>query len=97
MSSAPKERVEVRGIKLKCDLTYEEGPMDILEVQECVTRSRRVKLYKVLWNNQSEHDATWEREDYLQDTYPFFFAKWYAFQISGRDFYKGEGCNTPVL
>jgi hypothetical protein len=64
----------VRGIKLKYDLTYKEGHMDILEVQEHVSRSRRVKLYKVLWNDQSERDATWEREDYLRDTYPFFFA-----------------------
>jgi hypothetical protein len=68
---------------LKSDLTYEEGPVDILEVQEWITRSRVVKLYKVLWNNHTELDATWEREDYLRDTYPIFFAKQYAFQISG--------------
>jgi hypothetical protein len=35
----PEERVEVRGIKLKSDLTYEEGPVNILEVQEHVTQS----------------------------------------------------------
>ena len=54
-----------------------------------------VKFYKVMWSNQgSESDATWEREDYLEDVYPTFYSKWYTFQISGRDFYKGEGCNT---
>ena len=34
-----------------------------------------IKLYRVLWNNQSERDATWESEDYLQATYPSFYEK----------------------
>jgi hypothetical protein len=78
----PEKRVEVRRIKLESDLVYEEKPMTVLEVKERVTRNQRVKLYKVVWSNHSECDATWEREDYLQDTYPTFYAKWYAFQIS---------------
>ena len=54
-----------------------------------------VKFYKVMWSNQgSESDATWERGNYLMNVYLTFYSKWYAFQISGRDFYKGEGCNT---
>jgi hypothetical protein len=53
-----------------------------------------VKLYKVVWSNHGERDVTWEREDYLRDNYSTFYTKWYAFQISGQDFYKGEGCNT---
>jgi hypothetical protein len=61
----PEERVEVRRIKLKSDLIYEEKPVTILEVKERVTRSQVVKLYKVVWSNHSERDATWEREDYL--------------------------------
>jgi hypothetical protein len=48
-----------------------------------------------MWSNQgSESDATWEREDYLQEGYKEFYQQWYAFQILGQDFYKGEGCNT---
>jgi hypothetical protein len=93
----PEERVTVRRIKLKYDLSYKEKPVYVLDTQERVTRSRVVKLYKVVWSNHSEHDATWEREDYLKEHHPTFYAKWHAFQISGRDFYKGEGCNTLVL
>jgi hypothetical protein len=55
----PEERVEVRRIKLKSDLIYEEKPMTILEVKERVTQSQVVKLYKVVWSNHNEHDATW--------------------------------------
>ena len=36
----------------------------------------------------------WEIEDYARDGYKEFYQQWYTFQISGRDFYKGEGCNT---
>jgi hypothetical protein len=90
----PKERVEVRRIKLKFDLSYEEKPVYVLDTLERVTRSRVVKLYMVVWSNHGERDATWEREDYLKDNYSAFYEKWYSFQISGRDFYKGEDCNT---
>ena len=68
----------------------------MIDTRERVTQSRVVKFYKVMWSNQgSERDATWEREDYLRDGYKEFYQQWYAFQIMGQDFYKGEGCNTP--
>ena len=81
----------MRRINLKSDLSYEEKPVGALETQERVTHRRVVKLYKVVWSNHSERDATWEWEDYLKKNYPAFFIKWYAFQISGRDFSKGGG------
>jgi hypothetical protein len=61
----PEERVTVRKIKLKSDLSYEK-PAQVLDTQERVTRSRVIKLYKVVWSNYSERDTTWEREDYLK-------------------------------
>jgi hypothetical protein len=45
----PEERVVVRRIKLEFDLPYEEKPVYVLDTQERVTRSRVVKLYKVVW------------------------------------------------
>jgi hypothetical protein len=89
-----EERVAVRRIKLKSDLSYEEKPVYVLDTQERVTRNWVVKLYKVVWSNHGERDATWERDDYLKDNHSTFYTKWYDFQISGRDFYKGEGCNS---
>jgi len=69
----PKERVEVRDIKLKSDLVCEEKPVAILDHKERVTRNRVVKFYKVLWSNHGEEDATWETEDYLKEVYKTFF------------------------
>jgi hypothetical protein len=79
----PEERVEVRHIKLKSDLSYEEKLVYVLDTLERVTQSRLVKLYKVVWSNHGERDATWEREDYLKDNHSAFYEKLYAFQISG--------------
>jgi len=69
----PKERVEVRDIKLKSDLVYEEKPVAVLDRKERATRNRVVKFYKVLWSNHGEEDATWETEDYLKEVYKTFF------------------------
>jgi hypothetical protein len=69
----PEERVEVRRIKLKSDLSYEEKLVYVLDTLERVTRSRVVKLYKVVWSNHGERDATWERYDYLKDNYSAFY------------------------
>jgi hypothetical protein len=44
----PEERVDVRCIKLKSDLAYEEKLVYVLDTQERVIHSRVVKLYKVV-------------------------------------------------
>ena len=59
-----EEAIEPTNIELQSDLTYEEKPIRVLEVMERVTWSKVIKFYKVVWNNHSEQDATWEREDY---------------------------------
>jgi hypothetical protein len=61
----PEEEVKVRDIKIKKTLTYVEEPIYVLDRKGRVTRNRVVKLYKIMWSNHSERDATWEREDYL--------------------------------
>ena len=69
----PEERAEVRDIKLKSDLAYEEKLVQILDTKDRVTQNHVIMFYKVMWNNHSEQDATWEREDYLREVYPTFY------------------------
>ena len=71
-----EEAIEPTSIKIQSDLTYEERPIKVLEEMERVTRSKVIKFYKVIWNNHSEQDATWEREDYLREVYPSFYEEW---------------------
>ena len=72
----PEEAIAPTNVQLQSDLTYEEKSIRVLEEMERVTRSKVIKFYKVVWNNHSEQDATWEREDYLQEVYPAFFQEW---------------------
>jgi len=93
----PEERVETRGLKLQSDLSYEEKPMQVLDVKERVTRGRVIKLYRVLWNHQSERDATWEREVYLQATYPSFYENGTSFKSRDEIFVRGRAVTLLVL
>ena len=72
----PEEAIEPTNIKIQSDLTYEERPIQVLEEMERVTRSKVIKFYKVIWINHSEQDATWKREDYLDEVYPSFYEEW---------------------
>jgi len=65
--------VEVRDIKLKSDLVYEEKHVAVVDRKERVTRNHVDKFYKVLWSNHGEEDATWETEDYLKEVYKTSF------------------------
>ena len=43
----PEERVESRDIKLQSDLSYEEKPVQVLDVKERVTRAKVIKLFRI--------------------------------------------------
>ena len=72
----PQEAIEPANLKIQSDLTNEGKPIWVIEEMERVTPSKVVKFYKVVWNNHSEQDATWERDDFLRDAYPIFFKNW---------------------
>jgi hypothetical protein len=66
----PTEVVEIEGLSLQPDLSYEEHPVKILDEKERVTRTKVVKFYKVQWQNHSEDEATWEQDTYILKNYP---------------------------
>jgi hypothetical protein len=59
-------------IPLKPDLTYKAYPIKILDQQDQVTCNKTIRYYKIQWNEHSEDEATWEREDFLRANYPDF-------------------------
>ena len=69
----PEEQIPLEELAVKEDLTYEEYPIKILQTVKRVTRSRVIKMCKVQWNRYIEDDATWEREEELQKSYPQLF------------------------
>jgi hypothetical protein len=52
-------------IPLEPDLTYKAYPIKVLDQQDRVTRNKTTWFYKIQWNEHSENEATWEREDFL--------------------------------
>ena len=60
-------------ITVDTDGTFEEGPVHIMDSREQVSRRKTVRLVKVLWQHCGVEEATWEREDTMQATYPFLF------------------------
>ena len=79
----PEEQLPMEELNVQDDLTYEEHPVKILETAERVTRSKVVRMCKVLWNHHTEEEATWEREDELRAEYPYLFSD--PAQSRGRD------------
>jgi hypothetical protein len=68
----PTEIVETRAIVIEPDLSYTEQPIQILDTKERVTRRKRIKIYKILWDHHTKEEATWETEFYLQRNFPNF-------------------------
>ena len=90
----PEETIEPTNLKLQSYLTYEEKPVQLLDEKERVTRSKVIKFYKVMWNNHSEWDATWEREDYLREVYPKFMKNGRHCKSQGEISVRGKVCNS---
>jgi hypothetical protein len=59
-------------IPLELDLTYKAYPVKILEQQDWATRKKTTRFYKVLWNDHSEDEVTWECEYYIRSNFPEF-------------------------
>ena len=50
---------------------------------------------KVLWQNHSIEEATWEREDDIKNKYPHLFQTKGNKILEQNSFKAGEKCNTP--
>ena len=69
----PAQVVDWGDIKVNIDGTFEEGPIRIMDSRDQVLQRKTVRLMKVLWKHRGVEEATWEREDTMQATYPFLF------------------------
>jgi hypothetical protein len=54
----PMEIVEAPAIEIEPDLSYTEQPIQIVDTKERVTRRKKIKMYKILWDHHTEEEAT---------------------------------------
>jgi hypothetical protein len=59
-------------IPLEPDLTYKAYSIKVLDQQDRVTHNTTTWFYRIQWNEHSEDEATWKREDFLRANYPDF-------------------------
>ncbi|XP_059627120.1 uncharacterized protein LOC132269918, partial [Cornus florida] len=52
------------------DISYEEGPVQILDTQQNVLRNKTIPMVKVLWRHHEVDEATWELEQEVRSKYP---------------------------
>ncbi|KAG8485264.1 hypothetical protein CXB51_021228 [Gossypium anomalum] len=71
--SDPTHIVPMEEIEIKLDLTFEEEPVQILDLDVNVLRRKSNPLVKVLRQNDSIEEATWEPEDLMRQQYPHLF------------------------
>ena len=65
--------VDWEQIEVDTDGTFEEGPVCIFDSRDQVLRSKTVRLVRVLWRHYGVEESTWERQDTIRATYPFWF------------------------
>jgi hypothetical protein len=68
-----EKKVSIEGLDLQDTLEYLEFPFRILDTTEKSTRNNMTRLCKVQWSNHTEHEATWEKESIMRETYPHLF------------------------
>ncbi|XP_017978269.1 PREDICTED: uncharacterized protein LOC108662423 [Theobroma cacao] len=69
----PSHVIQYETIQLNNDLTYKEQPVAILDRQVKKLRSKDVASVKVLWQNQTSEEVTWESEKEMRTKYPHLF------------------------
>ena len=65
--------IQTEDIGIKDSLSYEEIPVQILDLQVCKLRTKEVASVKVLQRNQFDEKATKEAEEYIKMIYPHLF------------------------
>nr|GFB69461.1 hypothetical protein [Tanacetum cinerariifolium] len=58
--------------QIRTDLSYVEEPEAILDRQDRVIRKKTIPFVKILWRNHPEWEATWETEESIRTSYPYF-------------------------
>ena len=68
----PAHVVDWGQIEVDTHGTFEEGPVCILDSRDQDLRHKTVRLVRVLWRHYGVEESTWEREDTMWATYPFY-------------------------
>ncbi|RVW50103.1 Retrovirus-related Pol polyprotein from transposon gypsy [Vitis vinifera] len=83
----PSHVVELEPIQISKDLTYEEVPVQIMDVMDKVLCHAVVKLVKIQWSNHSIQEATWVLEEEIRKKHPTSFSRPKYVKFRGLNFF----------
>ena len=69
----PVSILPIEGLGVDDNLSYEEVPVEILDIQVNMLRNKEVASKKVLWRNNLVERATWEAKADMHSRYPQLF------------------------
>jgi hypothetical protein len=72
---------------IKPEFSLIEHLLRVLDQKERKTRRQTVRMYKIQWSHNTQEEATWETEDYLNTKYPGFL------QTRNREFFSPSHCS----
>ncbi|GMP74111.1 hypothetical protein CsSME_00031630 [Camellia sinensis var. sinensis] len=69
----PFHMIDYHQIALDKDMMYEEWPVQIIYRQVKQLRNKTIPMVKVEWRERYGKEATWEKEEEMQQQYPHLF------------------------
>nr|CAD1834702.1 unnamed protein product [Ananas comosus var. bracteatus] len=69
----PLHVIDFTPLELGEDLRYKERPVRILTRETKELRNRIIPYVRVQWSHHKEHEATWELETVMQESYSYLF------------------------
>ncbi|XP_062164987.1 uncharacterized protein LOC133871574 [Alnus glutinosa] len=57
--------LDSKPLQIRPNMTYEETPIKVLDRKEQVLRNKSIPVVKILWNNHSMEEASWELEEVM--------------------------------
>ncbi|CAN6445271.1 unnamed protein product [Victoria cruziana] len=69
----PQHQISYDQLQLDDDLSYQEGPVRILDEQVRRLRNKEIPMVKVEWQHHQVQDCTWESREKMERLYPFLF------------------------
>ncbi|XP_058775523.1 uncharacterized protein LOC131649783 [Vicia villosa] len=64
--------IQMDDVRVKDNLTIEASPVRIEGREVKQLRGKEIALVKVMWGGPSGESLTWEREDHMRESHPFF-------------------------
>ena len=70
----PSHVLQPHAIELDQEVSYQEYPTAIVDRWIRQLRNKQIPMVKVLWNNYTMTECTWEMEQDMKDKFPYLFA-----------------------